>query len=48
MICVAMDNAHCPSGDDWSSAAVWIVLILAIAGYSAFKVWVQRNKGDKV
>jgi hypothetical protein len=45
MFCIAMDNAHCPEGNDWSMALIVIVLILAIAGYSAFKLWVNRNKG---
>jgi hypothetical protein len=45
IICIASDHGVCPPNDseDWSFAAVLIVLILAIAAFKAFKVWAKRK-----
>jgi hypothetical protein len=43
MICIASGSATCPSGNDWSGAAIYIVLILAVAGYRAWKIWLKRG-----
>jgi len=33
---------HLVDGEQWDVAVVLVVLIVAIAGYSGFKVWVSR------
>jgi hypothetical protein len=47
MVCIAPGNGVCPSGEDWSSAAVVIVLILAIAGYKAWRTWLIYGRVGK-
>jgi hypothetical protein len=42
MICVAIgDSASCPPSD-WTDLIIPVVLILAIAGFKAWKLYLQR------
>jgi hypothetical protein len=43
MICVVSSGGSCPSGDDWSTAVVWLTLIVAIATYNGWKVWLRHR-----
>jgi predicted Abi (CAAX) family protease len=43
IICIASDPTVCPETADWSFTTIVIVLILAIAAFKAFKLWVKRK-----
>lgn len=42
MVCIASGTGTCPSAD-WPDIAVVMTLIVAIAGYKAFKLWVRHR-----
>ena len=43
MLCIiTAANSHCPDGNDWAAASIWIALIFAIAVYQIATLFVRK------